>query len=114
MGSGTSPTTSLVPVTCRQSLIGRFSNPMLLPFIASRAKVARARHHLSSLGQMIETYTESTPVRWDISVSLDDEQPRIHAHVQIDPVPLEIACAIGDVVHNLRSALDIAATDLYD
>jgi len=68
-------------------------------------KVDRARKHIDDLEQGVAAYVEdSTTWRYD-----DDSEERGRVIVKVEQMvapPVELALICGDVVHNLRTALD--------
>jgi len=79
-------------------------------FSASQIKVARARHFLVEIERDIVaflsepgtiSFTLTAPEAGVVNISLDIKNPSI-----------TLAAAVGDAAHNLRSALDLMATDL--
>jgi len=91
-------------------------------FRASSLKLVRAAKHLDELRGEVQSYIDKKPMdlSWE-SIPWRDEFVNIFARdenliglvprVRI-PIPDEFAPIIGDVVHNLRSALDIMIFDL--
>jgi hypothetical protein len=68
------------------------------------AKVARARDHIGALEEFETAFLKRRPnyVRFD----KESEPPWVLLRAVIEPVPLVFSTIAGDVVHNLRSALD--------
>ena len=96
---------------------------MASPMAASYLKIARAKKHLAELEQVIQAYIETNPVRYETTVSdpeivgtKEDGTPLRHARITFkfdqDAIPEEMSAIVGDIVHNLRSALDLMATEL--
>jgi hypothetical protein len=88
---------------------------MAAPFDASSLKLARAAKHLEELKVAASDYLALNPVR--IVVEPFPHMEKSHGTqawiARIDkPVPFEFSAIIGDVVHNLRAALDLLACDL--
>lgn len=77
---------------------------------ASWAKVARARDHTDRLEALEAAFLRREPNK----VRFDDETeaPAILLRVVVEPVPIEFSMVAGDIVHNLRSALDYLAWEL--
>jgi hypothetical protein len=73
-----------------------FSSPLI--------KIARARKHLAELEQEIGAFLSTEPARWTHHPS--------PLHLQIVLPPEHLGAIIGDVVHNLRAALDLVACDM--
>lgn len=93
-----------------------------MKFRASHLKVNRAAHHIDELNAEFAAYTATAPLKlvWEqidwierfesiypSNSKLVGLVSRIH-----NPVPEKLAPIIGDVVHNLRSALDIMMTEV--
>jgi hypothetical protein len=72
-------------------------------FSAPLIKIARARKHLAELEQQIEVYLSTEPARFTSASPL-------HLHIVLPPEHL--GAIIGDVVHNLRAALDLVACEM--
>ncbi|MBY8862016.1 hypothetical protein K7711_36455 [Nocardia sp. CA2R105] len=84
------------------------SSPML--------KLERAKEHFHEFIADLDRYRKSDP--WQFSVALEDPLRRgtgsdlvlrLKAHT---PIPRRLAVVVGDLVHNLRSALDCAIVEL--
>jgi hypothetical protein len=70
-------------------------------------KVARANKHLVQLKRAIRRYTDGRPYEAVSVVKTQDNYENTGVHIRITRQPDdELAAIIGDVVHNLRSALD--------
>lgn len=75
------------------------------------AKLVRAEHHLNQLDRAIRRYAASNPFA---AVEEFDEQKRFHTFTFLPgavPPPM-IGVVAGDVIHNIRSALDHIAWQL--
>jgi hypothetical protein len=75
------------------------------------AKADRAQHHLGSLDWMVSEFRASNPYT---VVPRPTDLPgrteyRLHVH---RPIPVEVSTTIGDILHNLRSALDSLAYEI--
>jgi hypothetical protein len=75
------------------------------------AKADRAHNHLRSLDQLVAKFRASEPYT---VVPRPTDIPgrteyRLHIH---NPMPPEISTTIGDILHNLRSALDSLAYEI--
>jgi hypothetical protein len=84
------------------------------PLDEAHAKLARARGHLEELDREVRRFTADHPygLRFD-----DESEPgvivvRAEAHVLDEPVPMLIGVIVGDVLHNLRSAIEYLAWHL--
>lgn len=80
-------------------------------FEQSRHKLARVQRFLDELDVEITKYQKSKPAK----IVFDDKREPglmvIRADILAEP-PVSIPLAIGDAIHNMRSALDILACDL--
>jgi hypothetical protein len=93
-----------------------------MKFVASRLKTKRAAQHFDELSGEIAAYMATSPLRltWEAiswSARFDAIYPPnsqlvgLISRIQV-PVPDKLAPIVGDVVHNLRSALDIMMTEI--
>jgi hypothetical protein len=90
---------------------------MLAPFEASQIKIDRAKRHLQELTAEISSFFE----RGAVSVVI--EQASEYASVpgemwaftyrETEPIPATWSAIIGDVLHNLRTSLDLIASDVH-
>ena len=72
------------------------------------AKLRRAHKHLGELRQAVREFERAKP--WRVEAEPDRESAETAYRLHIDrPVPVDLAAIFGDVVHNLRSALDSVA-----
>jgi hypothetical protein len=72
---------------------------------AIRVKIARAKHHLGEVKRQIESFMESTPYK--VGTKRDPATRKLIYYVAgVSETPSSIAAATGDVLQNLRSALD--------
>ncbi len=70
-----------------------------------KAKLARARKHLQELVVLIHEYLTRTPF------SFSEQGDSLVGKIS-EPIPTDINVVLGDVVHNLRAALDLMICDL--
>jgi hypothetical protein len=84
------------------------------PFGAARLKIERAGQHIAELRIAISGFLASKPV--EIIVEAPDTFKLTQSHVWTarvrNTVPLAMSSILGDAVHNLRTALDLLASDL--
>lgn len=78
------------------------------PFWQSRAKISRACALMKDVEDELEAYRANPPIESTIGQGQDG----LFAESKIVNGPVMAAVAIGDVLHSLRSALDIMAVDL--
>ena len=84
----------------------------LPPFEAPRLKLRRARYHIGDLQQQISAYLGRYP--FFLKIEADPTfvgGKKWVAHVR-EEVPIDLAAIVGDVIHNLRAALDLLACEL--
>lgn len=81
-------------------------------FDASRIKIARARKHLAELRGLVATYIASDPVSFLTEIVRTEERTEIRWTMNSKAAPEETSAVVGDVIHNLRSALDLMACEL--
>jgi hypothetical protein len=79
------------------------------PFSAASTKIHRARAHLIELESEAAKYVAGKPVTVTGTVTENSIQIKMDVTT---PVPEIISAIIGDIIHNLRAALDLAACDL--
>jgi hypothetical protein len=75
------------------------------PFESSRAKIGRAKHHISDLDACIERFLKE----YDHEIVIEDDvEPgyKVHKARLTQALPPELALIAGDAVTNLRAALD--------
>lgn len=82
-------------------------------FADSRLKIDRARTHLNGLSRYIQWHIQEHPPKSDLSLRrLDNGQDGYRLNTSVKGLPRETSAMIGDVVHNLRAALDLAAVEM--
>jgi len=81
------------------------------PFEASRLKIARAAEHASSLEREIESYLTRNPVHMNVTRNVNADYLD-WVQVCTEGIPVKLAPIIGDIVHNLRTSLDLLACEL--
>ena len=80
------------------------------PLFGSKIKIARANRHIRELESLFDAFFCDNPHRIRINKHPDQG---IAISAEFDrPLPNETAAIIGDVVHNLRAALDHLACDM--
>jgi hypothetical protein len=78
---------------------------------SARIKIERAKYHIGDLDRRVRVFSDSDPCE---IYSEQDPQTGdcVYKVKSLRPIPPEIACIIGDAIHNLRSALDHLACGL--
>lgn len=75
-------------------------------------KVDRAKQHIVELGKAITSFFESEPYK--IGTKHDPKTRKLIYYLAfVQPVPSNISCIVGDIIHNLKSALDHLAYQLF-
>ncbi len=70
-----------------------------------RLKVGRAERHLDELHQALRAFREKQPYEIRIDDQTSPTQRLYRLHIR-EEVPIGLSLIVGDVIHNLRSALD--------
>jgi hypothetical protein len=83
----------------------------LKPFDHSRLKVKRARQHIGELMEQIKAFLLRDPFYLDVAAGPSPNSKIWIVRVR-EEVPIEFCAIIGDVIHNLRAALDLMAVQL--
>ncbi len=77
-----------------------------------RLKIKRANKHIEELKSAILSFKATDPYK--ISAKRNPQtRELIYYLVDVQPIPLEIACIAGDILQNLRCALDHLAYRLF-
>ena len=77
-----------------------------------RLKIERANKHIRELQAAILAFNATNP--HEISAKRDSQMRKLIYYIlRAEPVPVEIAMISGDILHNLRSALDHLAYQLF-
>lgn len=87
---------------------------MLPQFRDPRLKTARARRHIAELGASIDEFLSREPFVMRVENAPSELGSNVWAWtIRVhQPVPPDLSPIIGDITHNLRSALDLLANDL--
>jgi hypothetical protein len=75
-------------------------------------KIERARTHLSSLDSEVTQFGNGTP--YPVVTDRDEAGNTVAKVLVAEQPPPRMAAIVGDIVHNLRSALDYVAWQLVD
>jgi hypothetical protein len=68
-------------------------------------KVERAKKHFDELKVELQAFVETKPFRIEATRNPQTRRPT-YTLVEAQPVPESIAAIVGDILHNLKSALD--------
>jgi hypothetical protein len=75
------------------------------------AKANRAREHIDSLRRQVEEYRGSAP--YSLTPETTEKPHRLAYRLRFSkPVPVTISTTVGDVLHNLRAALESLAFEV--
>ena len=87
---------------------------MISPFDAPRSKLERAKKHLSDYEEAEREFFGRKPCKIVVEDFFGQSVPGSAAFIARikDPVPNSLSMIIGDLIHNLRTALDLMACDL--
>ncbi|MFB3040768.1 MAG: hypothetical protein ACE1ZS_03040 [Candidatus Poribacteria bacterium] len=81
------------------------------PLQNSRLKIERAKQHISELNSTIEAFDARDP--YTIVVEKDSQSGNHLWTMRIsEDIPQNLTVIIGDVIHNLRAALDLMISDI--
>jgi hypothetical protein len=79
------------------------------PFEAAKRKYARANEHFAELHKKITEYDKAKPYERIVEPDPNNPENNVHKIKLKQLPPPELADITGDMLHNLRSALDVAA-----
>jgi hypothetical protein len=68
------------------------------------AKANRAKEHIDSLRRQVDAYRAAAP--YSLTPEPTDKPNRLAYRLFLKPVPVAISATVGDVLHNLRAALE--------
>lgn len=76
-----------------------------------QTKLGRAKWHHAELGAALASFFATTPYK--VSARRNDEGKLVYYLNEVTEVPVELSLTAGDVIQNLRSALDHLAYELW-
>jgi hypothetical protein len=76
-----------------------------------QVKIERAKEHITNLDNVIRDFLDSKP--YQVSTKRDASRRLVYYLSFVQPTPINIATIAGDVIQNLRSALDHLAWQLF-
>jgi len=84
------------------------------PFTFSPAatKIARARKHLKELEEESSIFLERAKTQVSATLDKGDMSFGFYVTIKVEGPPESLGAIVGDVIHNLRSALDLSACEL--
>jgi hypothetical protein len=90
--------------------------PLNVPplFSEPEIKIGRARKHFAELEAEIAAFIATRPAKFDMRIvdpTVGRQRVEVYFHLERLPPP-ELGAIVGNVIHNLRSALDLTACDL--
>jgi hypothetical protein len=90
---------------------GVFPSLIAAFFPSSALKIERAEKHIRELNAELTAYQRTLP--YEITVEHDPKTGHDSlCVVPFETVPERLMCIVGDAIHNLRTALDYAASDI--
>lgn len=81
-------------------------------FKGASVKIARARKHIQEIEKLAADYWSTDPVESSASPLTDGRFGMRFSLTILRMPPDEMSAALGDTIHNLRSALDLMASEL--
>jgi hypothetical protein len=79
---------------------------------ASDIKIQRARRHLVELESEVGDFVASRPVKFNVETLENSGGRSFNSHMHMAPLSENVGAIVGDIIHNLRSALDLTAAEL--
>jgi hypothetical protein len=76
-------------------------------------KIERADKHIADVKAAVQAFYDTIPYETTIKPNLEEPGKLAWYVTRAEPVPPEVATIAGDALHNLRSALDYLAQQLY-
>ncbi len=83
---------------------------MEVNFKASKIKVDRARAHIAELESVLADHFAENPPKATFTPATAEQNA--HIHVESKTPPDVVGAIVGDIIHNLRAALDLMAVQL--
>jgi hypothetical protein len=84
--------------------------------LSARSKVERANHHIRDIERWLRAYRDRNAHSVQIGTDAGEDSDGSGVRITNPAVQLpaeDLPCAVGDAVHNLRSALDHIAAAIY-
>jgi hypothetical protein len=82
------------------------------PFSAPEIKIQRARKHLHDLETETAAHFAANPPEFDMQLESTPGFLGIRTSFRIPGAPEALGAIVGDVIHNLRAALDLSACEI--
>lgn len=80
-------------------------------FRNAQLKIQRAKEHISDINRLVESFLDLD--FYSVTIQVDTESGTNSLFVRIkETIPDDIALVIGDAIHNLRAALDLAVSEI--
>jgi hypothetical protein len=77
-------------------------------FAMARSKLERAKRHVAELTEALDAYRDSEPA----SVHIEPGHQSVTVVLRWQAHPLEHFAILGDAIHNLRTSLDLMASEM--
>ena len=79
---------------------------------AADTKIQRARKHLAELEAEVGQFVASRPVKFEAETIENGGGRSFNFRMHMAPVSDDLGAIVGDVIHNLRAALDLTAAEM--
>ena len=79
---------------------------------AADTKIHRARRHLVELESEVGDFVASRPVKFNVETIENSGGRSFNFLMHMAPVSENVGAIVGDIIHNLRAALDLTAAEL--
>ncbi|WGJ14132.1 hypothetical protein QEV83_15970 [Methylocapsa sp. D3K7] len=85
---------------------------MKYPFSDATTKIRRAQKHLAELETEAAAFIASNPARFTVELAEARGGIEFNFTLNVEAAPEWLGAIIGDVIHNLRTALDLTACEI--
>ncbi len=83
-----------------------------LRFSAARIKIRRAKKLIGDLQDEVSIFLTSSPVKVTSHIEIVDGKKVISGQLSANPAPESVVSSLGDIIHNLRTSLDLIASEM--
>ncbi|SEC57945.1 hypothetical protein SAMN05519104_1649 [Rhizobiales bacterium GAS188] len=82
------------------------------PLSAPSVKIQRARKHLAELEAEVASFIIGKPIKFTVEAIEANGERTFIFNMHMGAVPETLGAIIGDIIHNLRAALDLTACEM--
>lgn len=110
-------TAAFAAISSHPRKLGSVMAETTLPFHGARVKITRAMLHIEELEQTLKPYVDEGPLtihEFAVWQNRDDRTWGFSIRTEAKPPPEMTAAILGDIIHNLRSSLDLIASELAE